>query len=327
MAEIGGNHGGDPALAGRMVRAAREAGAGAVKFQAYCTADFISSQSPYYEELATEELPFEQLGDLVAQAQKLGLAAGLTVFDREGLALAREAGADFIKISSGDLTNTDLLRLAAEAGRPLFVSTGAAEEAEVARALALLAPARDQLVLLQCASLYPAPPEAANLAVMVNWLAAGLAAGYSDHTLGLEVAEMAITLGAVALEKHFTLNRGLPGGDNRISAQPEDLRQLARWAELSRQALGEAVKAPHPLESPIRPVIRRAVVAAGHLPAGHRLAPADLALRRPPPTAGPLLGPDDLAGLASRVLTTSLTPGEAVTWAAVSGGPAGGADG
>ncbi len=312
VAEIGGNHGGDPALARRMVEAAAEAGAGAVKFQAYRTAEFISALSPYYAELATEELPFERLAELVARAHDLGLAAGLTVFDPAGLDLARECGADFLKISSGDLTNPDLLALAAEEARPLFVSTGAAEAAEVEAALEILAPARDRLALLQCAALYPAPIEAANLAVMAGWLARGLTAGYSDHVLGPAAAQMALALGAAVLEKHFTLDRALPGGDNALSATPEEFRELARWAGLCFQMRGEAVKRPHPLERPMRPIIHRALVAARDLPAGRRLTEDDLVLRRPPNASG-LLGPRDRPGLLGRVLKTGLAEGTPVT--------------
>lgn len=312
VAEIGGNHAGDPIVAGRMVEAAAASGAGAVKFQAYRTADFLSPLSPYYEELAAEELPFEQLAALVTRAHGLGLAAGLTVFDPAGLELARDCRADFLKISSGDLTNGPLLELAARADRPLFVSTGAAEAGEVASARELLAPAREHLVLLQCAALYPAPAEAANLEVMVEWLAAGLAAGYSDHFLGPEAALAALTLGALVLEKHFTLDRELPGGDNAISAEPEEFAELAAWAELSLKLRGRGGKRPHPLERPIRPLIRRVVTAARDLPGGHRLETDDLLLRRPPPSAEGL-EPKMLPDLPGRRLKAPLFNGAPLT--------------
>jgi len=316
VAEIGGNHGGDPGLAAKMVSAAAVAGAGAVKFQAYRTPAFLSRLSPYYEELALEELTFERLAVLVGQARRLGLAAGLTVFDEDGLALADECRADFIKISSGDLTNHDLLARAARAQQPLFISTGAATETEVRDALAVLKPAKERLVLLQCTSLYPAPPESANLAAMVRWLEEGLAAGYSDHVLGPEAAIMALTLGAVVLEKHFTIDRALPGGDNSLSALPADFRELARWVPLRESLWGAPVKSPHPLEAPMRPIIRRAVLAARELKAGRRLNADDLALMRPPP-ADDLLGPDCLAGLIGRVLKENLAEGAPLTWAAL----------
>lgn len=297
VAEIGGNHAGDPNLAARMVEAAAACGAGAVKFQAYRTAEFLSPLNPYYNELAAEELPFERLAALVAKAHGLGLAAGLTVFDQSGLDLVRDCRADFIKISSGDLTNAPLLSLAAKADRPLFISTGAAEADEVAEALAIVEPARENLVLLQCTALYPAPLDAANLGVMVDWLAAG----YSDHCLGPAAAEAALTLGALVLEKHFTLDRNLPGGDNAISAQPDEFARLVSWANRCFIIRGQSGKRPHPLEMPMRPLIRRAVVAARDLPAGHRLIADDLALRRPPPSEN-TLEPKQLPDLLGRQL-------------------------
>ncbi len=301
VAEIGGNHGGDLALARKMVAAAAGAGADAVKFQAYRTAEFLSRRSPYYNELAAEELSSEALADLIAYGRGLGLAVGLTVFDQSGIDLAADTGADFLKISSGDLTHGDLLERAARAGRPLFVSTGAATFEEVAEARRLLVPARDRLVLMQCAALYPAPPETASLAVMAGWLAQGQAAGYSDHTLGATAAFLALALGAQVLEKHFTTSRELPGGDNGISALPGEFRELARWNGEIPIFMGRPDQKPHPLELPMRPIIRRAVLAARDLPAGQRLTPADLVLKRPPQTDG-ILGPEHLPRLAGRVL-------------------------
>lgn len=333
VAEIGGNHGGDSRLAAAMVRAAAEAGAHAVKFQAYRAAAFLSRLNPYYEELAAEELTFTALHDLSALAKSLGLAVGLTVFDEEGLELAAGCGADYLKISSGDLTNTPLLEQAAKAGPPVVVSTGAAYEDEVRSALKSLLSARNRLILLQCSSLYPAPPETVNLAVMRRWLDEGLSAGYSDHVQGLSAAKMALALGAIMLEKHFTTDPELPGGDNSMSMNPAELRELMRWSagpEKGRSAKkddsvlevdgwginndfellwGQPEKKPHQLEVPVRPLIRRAVVAARSLPAGKILAAEDLLLRRPPLTDD-LIGPDQLTSLPGRVLARGLSEGE-----------------
>lgn len=313
VAEIGGNHGGDAALAAAMVRAAAASGADAVKFQAYRAATFLSPLSPYYGELAGEELAPGDLAALVAQAHGLGLAAGLTVFDGPSVGLARDCGADFLKISSGDLTHHALLRLAAGADRPLMVSTGAADGDEVAAALGALAPWRGRVAVLQCASLYPAPPESANLAVMARWLGQGLTAGYSDHTLGLDAAKAALALGAMVLEKHFTTHRGLPGGDNAMSAEPAEFRELARWRDLVPALMGAAGKRALPAEGPMRPLIRRAAVATAHCPAGHVLAAGDIALRRPPRAEDGLIGPGEVGTLPGRALKRAVAAGEAVT--------------
>ncbi|MDR3038741.1 MAG: N-acetylneuraminate synthase family protein [Candidatus Adiutrix sp.] len=313
VAEIGGNHGGDPALAEILVRAAARAGAGAVKFQAYRARSFLSPLSPYYRDLAAEELPFATLAALVRLGQSLGLAAGLTVFDEEGLALAETAGADFLKISSGDLTHHRLLARAAEAGRPLFLSTGAGEEAEVEAALAVLAPVRERLVVLQCTALYPAPPVSANLAVLARRLGCGPAAGYSDHVPGLDASRLALSLGALVLEKHFTTDRSRPGGDNALSATPEEFRQLADWAEEVVLLTGSPVKRVQPGEEAVRPLIRRALVLTRDRPAGAGLTSADLALKRPPAAGPGLLGPDQLEPVLGRVLKRALAEGAALT--------------
>lgn len=301
VAEIGGNHGGSEALASRMVEAAADCGVEAVKFQAYRTSAFLSRLSPYYDELAAEELSFEGLGRLVGQARRLGLAAGLTVFDPEGLDLARDCGADFIKISSGDLTWHGLIHRAARSGRPLFLSTGAADESEVVSALAAAGEAAGGLAVLQCASLYPSPPEAVNLAVMACWLSEGLMAGYSDHTLGTAAAKLAIALGAVVVEKHFTIDRSLPGGDNSISGLPDEFRELVRWRDECRIMLGRPIKRPHDLEAPLRPAIRRAIVAARDLEPGRILTADDLRLKRPP-SSMEAPGPDSLDLMTGRRL-------------------------
>lgn len=320
VAEIGGNHGGDEALAERMIQAAADSGASAVKFQAYRTSEFLSRLSPYYKELVSEELDFDSLGRLVARAHELGLGAGLTVFDRDGLELALDCEADFIKISSGDLTNYPLLALAAGVPKPLFLSTGASWESEVRAALAVCVPAARRLVVLHCCSLYPAPEEAANLAVMDRWLHSGLAAGYSDHCLGIGAARGAAALGAWVLEKHFTIDSTLPGGDNSISIGPEELRRLVGWAAdvdkrggearqaSSRPWWGQAEKKPHLLEVPVRLAIRRAVVASRDLPEGQVLGFNDLALRRPPPSLN-FFGPQDYGRLPGRILRRPLAEG------------------
>ena len=322
MAEIGGNHGGDPQLARRLVSAAADCRVDAVKFQAYHCADFLSPLSPYYQELAAEELSFDDLADLMAHARSLGLDAGLTVFGPAGLDLAVATRADFVKISSGDITHTALLAEAARLDRPLFISTGASTEEEVREALAAAEPARSKLVLLQCTSLYPAPADSAGLAVMAGWLKEGLSAGYSDHVDGSAAALAALRLGAMVLEKHFTINRGLPGGDNSISAEPEEMLRLANAAHIGQEdglcapdplLLGDGLKKPYPDEEKVRGLIRRVVVAAADLRAGQKLELSDLALKRPPEAILNALSPSCLGSLAGMILSREVKNGEALS--------------
>ena len=309
VAEIGGNHNGDPALAWQMVEAAAAAGAGAIKFQGYHTAELLSPQSPYYGELEAEELPLEVLADLMVRAKKLGLVAGLTVFDQASLSLAQEV-ADFVKVSSGDLTHHQLLAQVLHVDLPILLSTGAATAEEVAAAQEVLAPARDRLVLLQCASLYPAPPESANLEVMVSWLNGGVAAGYSDHVLGPEAAIMALALGALVVEKHFTTSCRLPGGDNEISSEPAAFKALSHFNNLRSTLRGSSVKMPSTQEEAMRPIIRRALVAMGDFPVGHVLQKSDLALKRPAPGGVVFLESSELPWVVGRALLQKISSGE-----------------
>jgi sialic acid synthase SpsE len=348
-AEIGGNHGGRLELAAELVKSAAKAGAGAVKFQAYRTETFLHRDSPFFAELLAEELSFESLGRLVELAHSLGLAAGLTVFDAEGLNLARASRADYVKISSGDLTHRRLIRAAAESGLPMALSTGAASHGEVEAALSLCAPC----ALLQCCALYPAPPELVHLAVLDRWLRQGRPAGLSDHTLGPQVALAALELGAVMVEKHFTVDRRLPGGDNAMSATPEEFRLLAVQIQLQTKLrrLAEAQARP---DRPDRPdltdrpdladlaepadqadlgypasrqpwwgvpekrrqpgeapaLIRRAAVAARPLAAGEPLTEEAVVFLRPPAAAA-LLGAD--RPLADLILTRPVAAGRLVT--------------
>ena len=313
IAEIGGNHGGDPKLAEEMIKSAAAANAGAVKFQAYQTKKFLSRQSPYYDELAQEELPFEEILRLARFAQKLDMAAGISVFDEDGIRLAQDGQLDFIKISSGDLTHLPLLEKAAVSQKPLFVSTGAALAAEVAEALAALDPAQE-LVLMQCAALYPAPLESANLAVLAEWQKNGFLTGFSDHTLGLKAAQAALTLGIVVLEKHFTSDRNLPGGDNAISILPEDFKKLVNWAELCPILWGQKEKAPHPLELEMRPKIQRVLVAAKDLKQGQILQQEDLGFMRPPDDAAKsFFKPGQLKTVLGKELKNSISAGMPLT--------------
>jgi N-acetylneuraminate synthase/N,N'-diacetyllegionaminate synthase len=287
VAEIGSNHGGDPKIAQAMVRQAAAGGITWIKFQAYQTESFLHPQSPYFNELKREELDFDEFRRLIDLAHRLNLKVGLTVFCKAGVALAATAGADFVKISSGDLTYLSLIASASRCGLPLVLSTGASTEAEVTCALA--ATNRNLLALLQCVSLYPAPAELLDLAVMVRWLAMGRPAGFSDHSLGPEAACAALALGAVMVEKHFTTDRSLPGGDNSMSATLEEFKAINSADRLDPAPfLGSEEKTIKPGEEPS--LIRRVAVAARNIKAGETMDEENVIFLRPPQLFEPALG-------------------------------------
>ncbi|MDR2198293.1 MAG: N-acetylneuraminate synthase family protein [Deltaproteobacteria bacterium] len=286
--EIGGNHQGDPALARSMVEAAAETGAWAVKFQAYRVSELVHPDNPAYSELLKEETDFGLLADLIKLSHDLSLRCGVSVFSREAVELACDFKADFIKISSGDIDFHPLIRTAALSGIPLILSTGASAQSEVDEALALLkAP---PLALLQCTSLYPCPPEDVHLAVMAAWLERGLPAGLSDHSLGTEAALMALGESALAVEKHFTTDRTLKGGDNFMSILPSEAARLSGREKIpqgdprSGPYWGSPVKAPLPSERP--DLIRRFAVAGADIKKGKNLSLNDLVFLRVGPGPG-----------------------------------------
>jgi N-acetylneuraminate synthase/N,N'-diacetyllegionaminate synthase len=283
VAEIGGNHGGDPELAGVMVDAAVEAGVGAVKFQAYRTGSFLARSSAYYDELAGEELSFQVLAELARRCRKKGVLFLASVFDRDGLDFLAEIEAPAVKISSGDLTDLPLIEHAADLHVPVILSTGAAEWSEIDQALETLAQCgANQVVLLQCTSLYPCPDEDINLAAipaLQNRYPAPV--GFSDHSTGVEIPLAAMALGACLVEKHFTTDQRLPGGDNEMSCLPAELETLVKGSLRVHRALGRPEKGPAPAEKKIRQAIRRSLTAGRDIKAGEVLDRNNLALKRP----------------------------------------------
>jgi N-acetylneuraminate synthase/N,N'-diacetyllegionaminate synthase len=262
IAEAGVNHNGDLGLASKLVDAAAEAGADAVKFQAYRASEVAAPAAPkarYQEEatgsgesqlamLARLELDAGELVTLKRRAEERGLVFLASAFDAESVRLLDRLDVAAVKLGSGELTNDPLLAEVASTGRPVLLSTGASELEEVADAVAVLrANGGRDVVVLHCVSAYPAPPNEANLRAMATLAAAlGVPVGFSDHTEGDEVALAAVALGAAAVEKHFTLDRGLPGPDHRASLEPAELRTLVLRLRRVESALGDGTKAPTP---------------------------------------------------------------------------------
>jgi N-acetylneuraminate synthase len=239
-----------------------------------------------------------------------------TAFDLQSLEfLLKELGLSRIKVSSGDATNAPFLLELARCGKPLLVSTGMCTLAEVEQALTVLAfgltrsgarPSRagfaaayasvegqmllrERVTLLHCVTEYPAPVAAVNLQAMNTLVAAfGLQVGYSDHTEGIAVALASVARGAAVLEKHFTLDRTLPGPDHAASLEPEELRSLVRGVREIEAAIGSGIKAPAPCELANLVAARRSLVAARDLKAGDRFKPEDIVVKRPGSGAMPI---------------------------------------
>jgi N,N'-diacetyllegionaminate synthase len=289
VAEIGNNHEGDVELAAEMVRQAARSGVGAVKFQTVRAADLVRrSESARYERLKRFELSREQFTSLSELAHDLGLLFVSTPLSLEA-ARFLEPLVDAYKIASGDNDFFPLLDRVAHSGKPVIVSTGVSDLAQIAAAVGSLraqwhAQSRTgELGLLHCVSSYPTPPEQANLR-SIPFLAERFdcTIGYSDHTLGTEAAVLAVAAGARIIEKHFTLNKHHSDfRDHQLSADPVEMEALVMRIRDAESLLGTWDKSVQPCEVASQTAIRRSIVAARDLKRGTALQATDLKWIRP----------------------------------------------
>ncbi len=296
IAEGGVNHNGDLGLARELVEAAVEAGVDAVKFQAFSAAALATESarkfayarrsSPPDETLRAMlerlELSEDEFAELAAQCSRRGICLLVTPFDEQMVDFVASLGVPAMKVGSSDNDNPPVLRRVARTGLPVILSTGMCTLAHVGRALeTLLAAGADQIAVLQCTTSYPAPFDQVNLrAIPAMARAFGLPVGLSDHTTGTHVGVAAVALGACIIEKHFTLDRRLPGPDQKASLEPSELASLVRQIRDVEAALGDGVKQILTIEESVAPDARRFVVAARSLGEGHVLREGDICLKR-----------------------------------------------
>lgn len=318
VAEIGFNHNGDPRLAEKMIRAAAEASADAVKLQTFTAERFVADRpaSPGAESpvarLKPLELPRDAYAGLRALAEGLGIVFFSTPFDEANADFLDHLGVPLFKIASGDITHWPLIRRVAAKKKPVILSTGMASLGEVEEAIGQIrAEGNERIVVLQCTSSYPCEPEDTNLRAMETLAAAfGLPVGFSDHTLDNVAALGAVALGACVVEKHFTLDRGLPGVDQQMSMDPAQLRELVRDIRRLERELGHPAKQPAKSELLIRDIARRSLVAARDIPRGTTITAAMLLIKRP----GGGVAPRDLERVVGRVTRRDIAAEEPITW-------------
>jgi N,N'-diacetyllegionaminate synthase len=318
IAEAGVNHGGDLGAARELVAMAAAAGADVVKFQTFVTSQSITTTAPkadyqvattgtaesQYDMVRRLELSRSDHEVLVEDCRRLGIEFLSTAFDPESFELLLELGIRRVKVASGELTNLPLLRRFAAAGLPMLVSTGMADIDEIAAAIAAIEAAgtpRGQVTLLHCTTEYPAPFDEVNLRAMAS-LAQRFetAVGYSDHTLGIAIPIAAVALGAGVIEKHVTLDRTMPGPDQRASLEPSELRAMIAGIRSVEAALGDGVKRPTASELRNRPIARKSLVAARAIRAGEPFGPDNLATKRPGTGLSPMLWDEVVGRRATR---------------------------
>lgn len=311
VAEIGINHNGDMQLAEEQVRAARDAGADAVKFQNYKTEDFLSDHTlkHHYKSQGVDvvesqftmfkrcELSDENLRHLKRVCDDLGVMFFSTPTNTAGVDILSEIGSAYIKNGSDYLGHLPLIRHMARSGIPTVLSTGMATQEEIGEACDAYHEAGGKdLMLLVCTSAYPTPPDCVNLRRITELERTfGVPVGFSDHTNGWEAAVASVCLGARMIEKHFTSDRNLPGPDHWFSADPAEFAELVRRVRQMEIMLGSPELEPTAAEAGARMESRLSCVAIRDLPAGHVLTEADIAFRRPatglrPAKIGLLLG-------------------------------------
>jgi N,N'-diacetyllegionaminate synthase len=299
IAEAGVNHNGDLSLAKRLIDVAAEAGADMVKFQTFSADRLVTAdaQKAGYQRansggdesqhamLQRLELTPAMHRELQAHCAARDIGFFSTAFDLESLDLLVEIGLTRFKIPSGEITNLPYLRRIGRFGKPLIVSTGMATMDEIATALAVLeqaGTARERITVLHCNSQYPTPMSDVNLRAMLAIRDAfGVQVGYSDHTLGIEVAIAAVALGATIIEKHFTLDRQMSGPDHQASLEPQELADMVAAIRNIERALGDGVKRPSASELPNRSAARKSLVAACVIHKGEAFTALNVAVKRP----------------------------------------------
>lgn len=327
IAEVGVNHNGDMDVAERLIALAAQAGCDAVKFQTFNSAELVTEaceKSPYQmandgvgtqlEMLQRFELSHEQHLQLARICQNHGIEFMSTAFGIAELDMLIKVGIQRIKIASGEITNLPFLRSAAAKRLPLLLSTGMANLSDIEHAVDNLIASgcpRDQITLLHCTSLYPAPSETVNLRAMDTLRDAfGVDVGYSDHTLGIGVAIAAVARGARVIEKHVTLERTMPGPDHQASLEPDELVCMVEAIRATEHALGNSMKQPSEKEVETALLVRRSVVAKKPIQQGEIYSSDNLTCKRPGKGISPMLW-DQLIGMAS---TRDYSVDETIQW-------------
>lgn len=329
IAEAGVNHNGDMVLARKLIDAANEAGVDCVKFQTFSTEKLVTRTAPkpeyqkrgtpvaesQYKMLKSLELSYDHQRELKHYADSKGILFMSTPYDEESADFLVEIGVPAIKISSADLTNLPLLSHCGAKGVPIILSTGMSTLAEVEEAVAAIVDnGSPPLALLHCNFNYPANYEDVNLRAMTTLsLAFQLPVGYSDHTASYEVCLAAVALGAVIIEKHFTLDRNLPGPDHRASIEPKEMAGLVEGVRVVEKALGSPVKKPSGAEIANRSISRRSIVAVVNIRHGETIMRSMLCAKRP----GSGLEPRYISSLVGRKARRNISKDEFLDWGKV----------
>lgn len=296
IAEAGVNHNGNINLAKKLIDEAKKAGADAVKFQTWITEEIATEsakQATYqttntgleesqYDMLKRLELSQNDFRELKLYADQKGIIFLSTPDEEKSADFLFELGIPAFKIGSGEVTNLPFLSHIAKMGKPIILSTGMADISEIKEAVKTIRKEKnDELFLLHCTTDYPCSLRDANLRAMPALAKIfKLPVGYSDHSLGIMISVMAVAMGAYIIEKHFTLDKNLPGPDHKASIDPKELKKMVECIRNCEKALGSPDKKPTPSELKNREVVRKVLVAKTDILKGTRITENILALKR-----------------------------------------------
>ena len=324
IAEVGVNHNGSIQLAGQLIKAAKEAGADAVKFQAYKTEELVISNAPkaayqktkekesQFEMLKRLELSESQIEELVRYCQKVKIMFLCTPFDEDSAEFLFKLNIPIFKIGSGEITNFPLIKQISGYQKPIMLSTGMSDLSEIREAIEIIrSTGNRKLILLHCTSNYPAKFEDVNLKA-INALKREfeVPVGYSDHSEGLDVSLAAVVLGACVIEKHFTLDKDLPGPDHKASINPAELKRLVISVRNIETAMGDGKKVHRKSEAEMRQVARKSIVAAKNISIGTLLTGELLTVKRP----GTGIAPKYFSKLIGKITKTALQKDQLLKW-------------
>jgi N,N'-diacetyllegionaminate synthase len=318
IAEAGVNHNGDLLIAKKLIEVAADAGADMIKFQTF-SADRIATKNSAkaaYQKLTTDsqESQYEMLKRLelaedshyelnqYCLANRIGFFS--TGFDIQSIKFLVDMGQNLFKIPSGEITNLQYLRYVGELNKPIILSTGMATMEEIGKAISILELAgagKELITVLHCTTEYPAPMSSVNLQTMLSIQKFfGVKIGYSDHTLGSEVAIAAVALGATVIEKHFTLDRNLPGPDHKASLEPKELKDMIASIRNIEVALGNGIKSLSSNEVKNRNIARKSLVALRDIKRGEIFSVENITAKRPGLGISPMRWDEIVGRVASR---------------------------
>ena len=300
IAEAGVNHNGDIAKAKALIDKGAEAGVDYVKFQTFKAEKLVTKQAQrasyqdkntqnndsQYEMLKKLELSQALHQELMDYCNQKGVKFLSTGFDSESLVFLAQLGVTIAKIPSGEITNLPYLRQVASLFPEVILSTGMATINEIKDAVKVLIDngvSKDKITILHCNTEYPTPMEDVNLKAMLHiQRELGIPVGYSDHTLGIEVPIAAVALGATVIEKHFTLDKTLPGPDHKASLEPNELKAMVSAIRNIEKAIGgSGLKEVSKSEEKNKPIVRKSIVASTDINKGNIFTPENLTVKRP----------------------------------------------